>query len=313
MMKKFATCAVVVSLLTIVATVRAERPADKEWLRDAGNFSLVGSMQEMEEPEEQMAMTAAEVERTDTEWEIEGPIFLRSADPEETGEIVIKNNSTYTTSSDGTDDDWEYEFEIEWGVVENHELIFELPINLGDGDVEGNGDATIGWHWRLWEEQDEWPAFAVRSYIRIPSGYHSEGVDGEIRGLLTKTIVPGKFRIHANPFMRTLNGDPEGVEEGNEGWNWCRYEREDRRHFQWGAALGGDYWLTDDLLFVADYVHESAEDTGTRNQHWVEADVDWYFAEDQILSVATMATLDGDSEGPNWGLMFSYILEFHVY
>lgn len=258
------------------------------------DFSIAPAWEETTTQETTMMSTAS----SENEWEIEGPIFLRSADPEETGELVFKNIFGYSTSSDGSDDDLEYELEIEWGIVENHELIFEVPIEFGDGGVEGNADITLGWHWRLWKEQDWIPAFALRNYIRIPSGYHSDGVDYEARGLITKTIVPGKLRAHLNPFLRSLNGelgDP------------------DRRHFQWGAAVGVDYRLTDNLLFVADYVHESGETEGTRNQHLMEFDVDWEIAEHHKLGVSTQIGLDGDSEGPNFGVMISYIYSLKLY
>jgi hypothetical protein len=261
---------------------------------DTSDFSFAPAWEETTTKETTTTTTVA----SENEWEIEGPIFLRSADPEERGEVVLKNTFGYSTSSDGTDDDIEYELEVEWGVVENHELIFEVPVEMGDGGVDGNADITLGWHWRLWREQDWVPAFALRNYVRIPSGYHSEGVDYEARGLITKTLVPGKLRAHLNPFLRSLNG-----ELGDS----------DREHFQWGAAAGADYRIADNLLFVFDYVHESAETEGIRNQHLLEFDVDWEMVEHHKLGVSTQIGLDGDSEGPNFGVMLSYMYSFKLY
>lgn len=231
---------------------------------------------------------------TETTWGIVGPIRLRSADPEELGGLEIKNKVDYSTSSDGTDDDTEYELEIEYGIAENHELIFEVPVELGDGGVDGNADITLGWHWRLWKEQDTLPAFALRNYIRVPSGYRSSGVDYKLVGLLTKSIIPEKFRLHLNPFLESVNGDNE----------------EDARDFQWGAIVGFDYKLADNLALNMDYVHETSESEGERNQHTAEVGLDWKFAEHQTLAFVTRAGLDGDGAGENFGCTLSYIWSF---
>jgi len=228
------------------------------------------------------------------EWDIVGPIRMRSADPEPTGELEIKNIFDYGTSSDGTDDDVEYEIELEWGLAPNHELIFEVPVEMGDGGVNGNADITLGWHWRLWKEQEILPAFAMRNYIRIPSGYHSSGVDYELRGLITKSIVPDQFRLHLNPFLKSVNGHNE----------------EDHRYFQWGVIVGADYRLTDTLVLNVDYVHETSDAQGQRNQHTMEVGLDWCLAAHQAIGFVTRAGLDGDSAGENWGFAISYIYAF---
>ena len=238
--------------------------------------------------------TAETADGHEKAWDITGPIRLRSADPEPPGELAVKTIFDYSTSSDGSDDDLEYEFELEYGIAPNHELILEVPVELGDGATEGNADITVGHHWRLWKEQDILPAFALRNYIRVPSGYHSSGVDYELRGLITKSIIPDKFRLHLNPFLKSVNGDNE----------------EDHRYFQWGAIVGADYRLADNLVLNLDYVHETAETNGQRNQHTMEVGVDWHFAEHQALGFVTRAGLDGDGDGENFGCAVSYIYTF---
>ncbi|MBN1489681.1 MAG: hypothetical protein JXA69_07170 [Phycisphaerae bacterium] len=228
------------------------------------------------------------------DWDIWGPVHMRSADPEPTGELEIKNIFDYGTSSDGTDDDFEYELELEWGFAPNHELIFETPFEIGDGAINGNGDITLGWHWRLWTEQDMLPAFAMRNYIRIPSGYDSSGVDYELRGLITKSIIPNQLRVHLNPFLKSVNGHNE----------------EDHNYFQWGFIVGADYRLAENLVLNADYVHKSGETEGERNQHTMEVGLDWHFAENQGLGLAVRTGLDGDSIGENFGCAISYIYSF---
>jgi hypothetical protein len=139
-------------------------------------------------------------------WDLAGPYEMRSADPEPVGVLEMKHIFGWSTTK-GESDETEYEFEIEWGVAKDHELIFEIPAVIGDGGVEGNGDLEIGWHWKLWEEDGWIPAFAMRNFLHLPTGYHSDEVDYEFIGLITKSIIPGKLRFDGNPFFRFVGGD----------------------------------------------------------------------------------------------------------
>ncbi|MCO6437094.1 MAG: hypothetical protein J5J06_08400 [Phycisphaerae bacterium] len=228
-----------------------------------------------------------------SEWVIDGPVFLRSADPEPVGVLEIKNNFAWSTSKDGSDDDYEYELEVEYGLVENHELLLALPFELGDGEVDGNGDLTLGWHWRLWREDGWIPAFAVRNYLRFPTGYRSSGVDYELRGLFTKTLVTDLLRLHLNPFGRSVNGNNE----------------EDAHDFFYGAALGVDYRVSPEFLLVADYLYTNGEDEGESNEHMAELGFDWELGGPHIFSFALDVSLDGDDEGEAFGAKLSYIYE----
>ncbi|MCK6486456.1 MAG: hypothetical protein L6R00_20255 [Phycisphaerae bacterium] len=227
-------------------------------------------------------------------YELAGPYHLRSAAPEPPGELVIKNIFGWSTARDGSDDDAEYELEIEWGIVPNHELIFEVPVEMGDGSVTGNGDAEVGWHWRLWEEKDWVPAFGMRNFVRLPTGVDSSGVDYEWIGLITKSIVPGTLRFNANPFIKSVNGDNEP----------------DARHFLWGGSLGLDWRVRDDLILVGLYRYEAGEIEGTRDNHTLELGADWKIAEHHKVGFATEIGLDGDSNGPALGAKFSYMISF---
>lgn len=228
-------------------------------------------------------------------WEIDGPVFLRSADPEPEGEGVIKNIFSWeTTRGADDDDDFEYEFEFEYGFAHNHELIFEVPVEIGDGRIDGNADITLGWHWKLWDEDGALPAFAMRNYVRIPSGVDSSGVDYEWRGLMTWTLVPDTMRLHLNPFLKSVNGNNE----------------EEARPFHWGVAIGTDYRLADNLNFIADYIYSNGEDEHTRDNHSAELGLDWEVAEHHTICFATLIGLDGDSHGTSFGMAISYIYSF---
>ena len=243
---------------------------------------------------EESTVETTETKPLDLNYDLAGPYNLRSADPEEAGDVEIKNIFGWSTSKDGSDDDTEYEFEVEWGFMENHELIVALPMELGDGRVDGNADLEIGWHWRLWKEKDWLPAFGMRNFVRLPSGVDSSGVDYEWIGLITKSIIPGKLRFDANPFVKSVNGDNE----------------EDARHFQWGGSFGLDWRLREDLILVGLYRYTNGEIEHTRDNHSLEFGGDWKFAEHQKLGFSTEIGLDGDSYGTSLGAKLSYMLSF---
>ncbi|HOB73041.1 MAG TPA: hypothetical protein PKG54_00820 [Phycisphaerae bacterium] len=266
---------------------------------------------------QQDIVTETIVETARENWAIVGPIRLRSADPIETGELQLRAIMNYGTSSDGTDDDVSVGGQVVWGVAPNHELLLGLPLMFGDGTVDGNADLLLGWHWRLWKEDPcGWlPAFALRNILRIPNGVASEGVDWTLKGVLTKSIVPDKFRFHINPFLKVVNSDNVEIEDETAmafttaGRQW---DRRNQRHFQWGFVTGVDYKLTDCVNLIADYIHESSDQRGGRNQHSFEVGVDWQISKRQTLAFVNRVGLDGDSIGENWGFGVSYILSLDV-
>lgn len=282
------------SLLSL-GVAHGARPAQRS--AAAATSLIVGSSAAL--AQEETAVSTSTVVRIEEEddWEIQGPVFLRSATPEETGEVVVKNIFGWEHNREGSEEDrdeYEYELEIEWGVAENHELIFELPFQVGEGDVDGNGDLTLGWHWRLMKEEGSRPAFALRNYLRLPTGSDSNGVDYELRGLITKTITPGCTRLHLNPFAKSINGDNEP----------------EARHFQWGAAVGIDHRLNEHLTLIADYIYSNGEEEHTRDNHEAELGLDWEIDERQSLGIAVMTSLDGDTHDPAAGAKISYMLHF---
>jgi hypothetical protein len=245
-------------------------------------------------------------------WDIFGPIRLRAADTETPGQIELRHVFLYGTSSDGSDDDVRVLGEIEWGIAPDHEISFLAPLVLGDGEVDGNGDLNLSWQWRLWREKDWVPAFALRNSLRVPAGYHSDGVDWTFMGLFTKTIVPCVMRFHFNPFLKVAGGNDivEAREyvrrrEFRPGW-FGGDPNTDQRHFQWGFFTGFDYLICPNLDLIVDYVHQTSELRGFRNQHMMEVGLDWKLAPQHQIGLATSWTLDGDSFAENWGMGISY-------
>ena len=216
----------------------------------------------------------------DKNWEIDGPIFLRSADPEPPGALVLKNNFEWetnkSTSKDDDSSEFFYEVELEYGLVENHELIFAMPFQVGDGNAQGNGNIELGWHWRLWEEDGNLPAFAIRNIVLLGTGHESKSADYTLKGLFTRTLVPGSTRLHVNPFLSTINSDDSDDDEILYPPFIYTEEEQDKRDFRWGVAVGVDHWLRENLLLIVDYRYESSEYEGNRDQHLAEVGLDWH-------------------------------------
>ena len=231
----------------------------------------------------------------DVDMTLSGPYFLRSADPEEAGEIELKFIYGFEKLDDG--EGHEFELELEWGLTEDLEFILSVPFVLGEGEVEGNGDITeFGFHVRHHGEANGHPAVATRHLIRIPTGHESDGIDYTGRALFTWTLVSDSLRLHLNPFLKSINGNLE----------------EDTRRFQWGAAIGIDYWATDNLRLVADYKNFSSESYGVGNQHSIELGADWEIGEGRTIGLQTEFGIDGDDYGADFGVRIAYIAEIQA-
>ena len=226
---------------------------------------------------------------------LEGPYFLRSAYPIEPGEMELKFIFGYERESDDVET-YEFEFELEWGFMENWEFIFGMPFEILEGNVDGNGDVgEFGLHTFLREEMDGWPAIGMRNLVSIPTGHNSHGWDYTFRLLLTKTLNDATH-LHINPYATAINS--------NSGHH--------DRNFVWGVAIGIDYRYSDDMLFIVDYINSLSEEEGVSNQHNIELGLDWDLGEDQMLGFKTAFEVDGDSFGENFSAEVSYIFEIEA-
>jgi len=248
----------------------------------------------------------------DTGRYLRSPLFFDDAPVQPTGTMDFRLRFDYLTESGysvpaggrggADDDDFGIGLAWFWGPCENVEVFADLPINLGDGNYTGDGfdgnyDLSVGMTYLFWDEgamADWMPAFALKGTMRMPTGYDSSGVDGELRGLWTKTIA-GDLRGHFNAFAITVNGDND----------------ENARDFQWGFVFGVDMPITDarDLWLILDYLHRSSEHYGNGNMNMVEAGVEWKMDDSQSVHFTTQVGLDGDGDTPNWGARLAYTYE----
>lgn len=207
-----------------------------------------------------------------------------------------------------SDDDFILTPHLVWGVAENWELAISNGIWLGDsGDMgpqrDGNYDTNVALLWRFAEQNGNWPAMALQSRARIPTGDGSSGVDGELRLILTNTYDSG-IRSHVNAFAVTVNGDNERSNRYAPTFE----DLPDNRHFQWGFVIGLDGPLNADgsARWVADYMNRSSYHYGASNLNLLDLGVQWAFAENHALGISTQIGLDDNEDTPNFGAGFTY-------
>ncbi len=215
---------------------------------------------------------------------LSGPYFLRSADPEEPGDYDLRFNYSFEKTDQG--DTNVVEFVFEWGIAEDWEFILMAPAVFGEGAVESNGDATFGFHTRLWHEEGLMPAFAVRNLFRLPTGYHGQGIDYTLRGIMTWTLAD-TTRLHLNPYFSTVS-DPRGNED----------------NFQWAMVIGIDHRVSDDLLLILDY--QNGRSSKGDNDQTIEFGGDWQISESETIGFGI--DFDLDDFGDDYAFRIGYII-----
>jgi len=181
-----------------------------------------------------------------------------------------------------------------WGVSEDMQLTFSVPVWIGNGgDVgaieDGNGDLYVNLLWKFAEQADDWPAMAVSVSARFPTGEDSDGIDGGLRFILTNDYSSG-MRSHVNIFALSSNtANDEGL-----------------RDLQYGLVVGMDGPLCADVRWVADYMHRSSEHDGLGNMNLVELGWEWAMADATKLGMSLQVGVDHTSDTPNFGAKLTY-------
>jgi hypothetical protein len=202
------------------------------------------------------------------------------------GAVDLRLAARYTESAitdDGdTDNAWTLQPVVVWGASDRLELAFTVPIknieNLGDAP-DGNYDSYLGGQYRFTEQEGCWPALALASNIRIPTGNGSNGMDWELRLVLTNEYDSG-IRSHVNLFGLYADHD--------------NYEHADLRNFQYGTVLGLDGPLGDDgsLRWVLDWQYRISDVEGGGGQNTGEAGLQWQINECNKIGFSVQMALD---------------------
>jgi len=232
---------------------------------------------------------------------------LEDGQPGQPGEIELELNTGWQTQS-GESDPWLLTPEIEWTpkCLPNTQFGVAVPLELLNGGVDGNGDLNVFWLQR-WVQESPchwWPTFSTLNELRVPSGYHSEGVDWTLTGILAKEVGPGT--AYVNAFLRSANGENNIESGGNNGaFSDALFgtgdEGEDRRHFQWGFRFGYKWRITDCFAVITDYIHQSNDLYGHHNQNIGEVSAEWKVTDKLSIGPGVLFTLDGQEENVNFG------------
>lgn len=222
------------------------------------------------------------------------------------GAVDLRLSTRYTESAitdDGdVDEAWTLQPEVVWGATDRLELFFTVPIknieNLGDA-TEGNYDSYLGGQYRFTEQEGYWPALALASSVRIPTGDGSNGMDWELRLVLTNEYDSG-IRSHLNVFGKY-------AEHNN-------FEPFELRNFQYGAVAGLDGPLCADgaVRWVADYMYRISEVDGGGGQNIGEAGFQWQINECNKIGMSLQMSLDHSEAVSDVGaaLTYAYTLKY---
>jgi len=234
-------------------------------------------------------------------------ISLEDGQPGQRGEWQVNIFNGWQTQSHESDP-WLMLLELEYSpncpsswLLSNAKFGIDVPLELGNGGVDGNGDVELNWKQRLVTEQtgEWWPTVSLENGIRLPTGDNSSGVDWTLEGVVAKQLGPGTAVFNA--FLTSANGD-NNLERAS--W-WEKStgqgEDDDLRHFQWGLRVGYKWRLTDNFAILGDYINQSSELNGERNQNIGEIAAEWRVNDHFTIGPGIMFGLDGQDETPRFG------------
>lgn len=221
---------------------------------------------------------------------------LEDGQPGDPGSIELQVQTGWQTSS-GEHDPFSLLNELQFNLdgsefLRNTQLTLGVPVEMGLGGVDGNADLEFGWQQRWIKEDGNMPTIATLAQMRIPSGYHSSGVDGTLTGIIAKDLGPGT--MYLNAFATTANGD--NIEE--------------LRHFQWGFRGGYKWRISEEWAFIADYLNQSSEEEGHANTNALEMSGEWHVNEHLTIGPGIIIGLDDNEETPNFGAGMRMMISF---
>ena len=233
---------------------------------------------------------------------------VTDATPLETHAVDLRfafrwETESFPANAGDSNDDFYVQPVMVWGCCPNVEVSSTTPVQIGDGghipgQADGHHDGYWGLLWRLVEQRDYWPALALASNLRLPTGQRSNGVDWELRLALTNEYDSG-IRSHLNFFGITAN----------------HQNYEDLRHFQYGAVAGLDGPLCADgaVRWVFDYMYRIGQHEGGGGKNIAEAGWQWQIADAHKLGMSLQVGLDhAEEETANMGaaLTYAYTLKY---
>ena len=218
---------------------------------------------------------------------IDAFMSLEDGQPSAPGILEVQIDAGWQTTSD-EHDPFSIETELKYtpdgsDFLRNMQLALDVPVEMGLRGVEGNADIEIDWQQRWVKESGMMPSLATLVKVRVPSGYHSSGVDATLIGIIAKDVGPGT--AYLNGTVKTANGT----------------NVEDLRHFQWGAAAGYKWRINEQFALIGDYVINSSEEEGHGNVNLLELSGEYHVNEHVSIGPGIVIGLDDNEETPNFG------------
>jgi len=253
---------------------------------------------------------------------------FKDAVPVPCGEVQLRGTFRWETAGapanrGDSSDDFVVQPSLVWGAAENIELSVTVPVWVGDGgeipgQSDGQADTYASGLWRAWDQVDYWPAGAFSTTIRIPTGVRSDGMDAELRWILTNDYDSG-VRGHFNVWVETVNttnGETNPNQDMEDGdLPWLTFSDDDvvadPRDFQYGASLGVDGPLSDDgsVRWVADYVYKASQYNGNGGLNLFDVGFEWQVNESSKLGMSALIPADhAENEAPNFGAAVTYAM-----
>jgi len=263
---------------------------------------------------------------TESGWDLTTELWnITDATPVPHGQIDLRFTVRWIPEppDSSEQDDFIFQPSIVWGVFENVETSINVPIWFGDGedrgnDQDGNYDTNWGALWRFYQGEGYWPAMALASTVRIPTGEGSDKLDAELRLALTNEYDSG-LRSHVNGWLKTVNGT------NNDTSPFIRNSRiddtfDDRgpndtsgytRDFQWGVGVGLDGAMPrmENVRWVLDCIYRSSETNGENDIVEAEGGFEWQVADNQKVGLSAKANLDhGNNDIAPYAASFTYAI-----
>jgi hypothetical protein len=143
------------------------------------------------------------------------PLRLDDAYAISTGEIEVETGAGFTLQRRGTDRGF-FPVEVLVGALPNLQIgigtvLFTDP--RGIDEPAKSGDLSLGVLYNFNQETLILPAFGVRMEVNLPTGVDSQGVEVELKGIVTKSFE--RVSVHLNAGYEFLTDPARGERDGH--------------------------------------------------------------------------------------------------
>ena len=211
------------------------------------------------------------------------PLRLEDAYPIAYGELSVETGARFSLNRQNPDR-VAFPMELLYGAYWN------LQLGLGStlateprtiDEAEKSGDLRTFVLYNFNQETLRLPAFAVKVSVDFPTGMHSQGVDTELKGILTRSF--GQIRTHLNAGYEFIGNAADGERNG-------RYE------LVLGAQYPVRYRHFLNTTVLADVFTQQAVHIGESNPTGVEIGIRKQVAPLTVLDVGVGTEFAGPAE-----------------